>query len=77
MRQNKKSMVMAVVLLLACVFAAGCGSKSGKADPASEQVLKITITPEPTATPAPDQVNSDAVVQNGNITMVNSYLEQQ
>lgn len=76
MRQNKKSMVMAV-LLLVCVFAAGCGSKSGKADPASEQVLKITITPEPTATPSPDQVNSDAVVQNGNITMVNSYLEQQ
>ena len=76
MKQNKKSMVMAV-LLLVCVFAAGCGSESGETDPASEQVLKITITPEPTATPAPDEVSSDAVVQNGNITMVNSYLEQQ
>ena len=76
MKQNTKSMVMAV-LLLVCVFAAGCGSKSGETDPASEQVLKITITPEPTATPAPDEISSDAVVQNGNITMVNSYLEQQ
>lgn len=76
MKRRKKSMAVAALLLL-CALATGCGGKPDKADPASEQVLKITITPEPTATPAPEQINSDAVVQNGNITMVNSYLEQQ
>lgn len=47
-----------------------------KTDPASEQVLKISITPEPSPTPAPEEINPEAVVTNGNLTMVNSYLAE-
>ena len=39
-----------------------------KTDPASEQVLKISITPEPSPTPAPDTVDAAAVTSNGDIT---------
>lgn len=73
--KHKKIYTVISLLVLCCVFLTGCGKK--QTDPASEQVLKITITPEPSPTPAPDQVNSDAVVKNGNITMVNSYLEEE
>ena len=47
-----------------------------KTDPASEQVLKISITPEPSPTPAPEEIDPEAVVTNGNLTMVNSYLAE-
>lgn len=74
MKSYKKYMTVSVLALL-CVVAAGCGCSRKTSDPASQQVLKISITPEPSPTPEPDQINSDAVVTNGNITMVNSYLE--
>lgn len=45
-----------------------------KKDPATQQVLKISITPEPSPSPEPDKIDQDAVVKNGNITMVNEYL---
>ena len=45
-------------------------------DPASEQVLKISITPEPSPTPAPDTVDAAAVTSNGDISMVNLYLAE-
>lgn len=69
--------IAAVSMLLLCVFLAGCGCGKKKKDPASEQVLKITITPEPTVTPKPEELDQSAVVKNGNITMVNEYLVQQ
>ena len=40
-----------------------------KTDPASEQVLKISITPEPSPTPTPDTVDAAAVTSNGDISM--------
>ncbi len=43
---------------------------------ASEQVLKISITPEPSPTPAPDTVDAAAVTSNGDISMVNLYLAE-
>lgn len=45
-----------------------------KKDPATQQVLKISITPEPSPSPEPDKMDQNAVVKNGNITMVNEYL---
>ena len=36
-----------------------------------KQVLKISITPEPSPTPAPDTVDAAAVTSNGDISMVN------
>lgn len=45
-----------------------------KKDPATQQVLKIGITPEPSPAPEPDKMDQKAVVKNGNITMVNEYL---
>ncbi len=64
--------------LLLCLFVTGCGcGKKNEKDPAQQQVLKITITPEATPTPKPDEVNAAAVVTNGNITMVNGYLAKE
>ena len=71
----KKITVLSVLFL--CVFLSGCGCGKKKKDPAGEQVLKISITPEPSPTPKPEEVNQDAVVTNGNITMVNEYLTKQ
>ena len=54
----------------------GCGGGQKNTDPASEQVLKISITPEPSPTPAPDTVDAAAVTSNGDISMVNLYLAE-
>ena len=60
-----------------CTLLAGCGCGKKKAvDPETEEVIKISITPEPTPTTAPEQVNSAAVVSSGGVTMVNSYLDE-
>lgn len=72
MKKMRRGTAAAIILL--CVFAAGCGKK--ERDPASEQVLKISITPEATPTPAPDEIDPSAVVSSGNITMINSYLAE-
>lgn len=74
-KKMKKITVLSVLFL--CVFLSGCGCGKKKKDPAGEQVLKISITPEPSPTPKPEEVNQDAVVTNGNITMVNEYLTKQ
>lgn len=71
----KKITVLSVLMF--CAFLPGCGCGKKKKDPAAEQVLKISITPEPSPTPKPEEVNQDAVVTNGNITMVNEYLTKQ
>lgn len=66
-----KAVVFAGVLCL-MVLLGGCGKKDD--DPAGRQVLEISITPEPTPTPVPEQLNPDAVVTEGSLTMVNGYL---
>ena len=70
-----KKYIVALGLAFMCLMLAGCGCGKKSDDPASQQVLKISITPEPSPTPEPDQIDSAAVVTNGNITMVNTYLE--
>ena len=41
-------------------------------------MIQISVAPvEATPTPAPDQVDSAAVITNGNLTMVNNYLADQ
>lgn len=59
-------------ILCLTVSFAGCGKKDD--DPAGREVLQISITPEPTPTPEPEQLNPDAVVTEGSLTMVNGYL---
>ena len=66
--------IVAGSALTLCVIMTGCGCGQKKTDPASEQVLKISITPEPSPTPAPDTVDAAAVTSNGDISMVNLYL---
>ena len=61
--------IVAGSALTLCVIMTGCGCGQKKTDPASEQVLKISITPEPSPTPA-------AVTSNGDISMVNLYLAE-
>lgn len=74
--KNMYRKALIVTLLLAfCIAAAGCGKKKEQ-DAQSQQVLKITITPSAAPTKAPDEMNPDAVVTNGNMTMVNEYLDQ-
>ena len=53
--------IVAGSALTLCVIMTGCGCGQKKTDPASEQVLKISITPEPSPTPAPDTVDAAAV----------------
>ena len=65
--------IVAGSALTLCVIMTGCGCGQKKTDPASEQVLKISITPEPSPTPAPDTA---AVTSNGDISMVNLYLAE-
>lgn len=78
MRKGCSKLTALFSLLMLCLFAAGCGcGKKNEKDPAEQQVLKITITPEATPTPQPSEVNADAVVTNGNITMVNGYLVEE
>lgn len=74
MKKNTARKLVVVSVLLLCVFMAGCGCGKKKKDPATQQVLKISITPEPSPSPEPDKIDQDAVVKNGNITMVNEYL---
>lgn len=50
--------IVAGSALTLCVIMTGCGHGQKKTDPASEQVLKISITPEPSPTPAPDTVDA-------------------
>lgn len=59
-----------------CVIMAGCGCGKKKTDPSAEQVLKISITPEPTPTLAPDTVNASAVTTSGDVSMVNLYVAE-
>ena len=60
------------MVMFACMLG-GCGKKA-EPDKNSTQVMKLSITPEPTPTPEPETINKDAVVTNGNMTMVNEYL---
>lgn len=62
--------IVAGSALTLCVIMTGCGCGQKKTDPASEQVLKISITPEP------DTVDAAAVTSNGDISMVNLYLAE-
>ena len=68
--------VIALCIILSCALLSGCGKKK-EVDEASSQVIQISVAPEATPTLAPDQVSSDAVVTNGNMTMVNEYLADQ
>lgn len=63
------------LLILSFSLLSGCGQKKEK-DAAAQQVLKITITPSVAPTKAPSEVSKDAVVTNGNLTMVNEYLAE-
>lgn len=72
MRKLKKKSLLVLGLLFACVMLSGCTGREKSAE--ETEVLKITITPEATPTPEPEAVNPDAVVTNGNMTMVNEYM---
>ena len=77
MKKTRSRLLLTGAVLLMCTLLAGCGCGKKKAvDPETEEVIKISITPELTPTTAPEQVNSDAVVSSGGVTMVNSYLDE-
>lgn len=70
-KEIRKGWILAMVAVF-CTFAGGCGSK--EQDEAAMQVMKITITPEPTPTAAPKEINPDAVGENGGVSMINQYV---
>ena len=72
MKINKQKITV-ICVILTCIAVSGCGKKK-EVDEASSKVIQISVAPEITPTTSPDQVNSDAVVTNGNLTMVNDYL---
>ena len=77
MKKTRSRLLLTGAVLLMCTLLAGCGCGKKKAvDPETEEVIKISITPESTPTTAPEQVNSAAVVSSGGVTMVNSYLDE-
>ena len=76
MKINKQKIIV-LCMILACITASGCG-KEKVVDEESSKVIQISVAPVAvTPTPAPDQINADAVVTNGNLTMVNGYLAGQ
>ena len=77
MKKTYKKSLVILMVLVCCTLIGGCGcGKKKKPDDASTKVMQITITPEPTPTAAPEQISSEAVLKNGNLTMVNLYLAQ-
>lgn len=75
MKKNANKLFLAAGLLaMSAVLLTGCGSK--KKTDAADSVIKISTAPEPTATPDPEKVDPDAVISNGNLTMVNEYLAE-
>lgn len=64
----------AAVFFAAALVMSGCGGKK-EADPETQEVIKISVTPEPTPTEAPEVTNPDAVTTSGNVTMVNGYTK--
>ena len=75
MKRNKQKLII-LCMILACITISGCG-KEKVVDEASSKVIQISVAPVVTPTPAPDQINADAVATNGNLTMVNGYLAGQ
>ena len=75
MKINKQKIIV-LCMIMACIAVSGCG-KEMVVDEASSKVIQISVAPVSTPTPAPDQINADAVVTNGNLTMVNGYLAGQ
>ncbi|MDC7289802.1 hypothetical protein NXH76_18585 [Blautia schinkii] len=74
---NRKKLIFITIFVLSISLLSGCGcGKKKDEDAAAQQVLKITITPAVTPTKAPSEVSKDAVVTNGNLTMVNEYLAE-
>ena len=64
--------IMGIVLI--CLAAAGCGGSKKEADKESTEVMQLTITPQATPTPRPEELHPEAVVSNGGSTMINGYL---
>ena len=77
MKKYTKKKLAVISVLMLCAFLSGCGCGKKKKDPASEQVLKISITPEPSPTQKPDEIDKDTVVTKDGVTMVNEYLISQ
>lgn len=76
MKINKQKMIVLCMVLL-CFAVTGCGKKK-VIDEESSQVIQISLPPaNVTPTPDPEQISADAVVTNGNLTMVNGYLTGQ
>lgn len=61
-----------IFLICMLMLLTGCGEK--EKDPTKEEIIKISITPMPSPTPAPSELAPEAVVTEGNLTMVNEYL---
>ena len=75
MKRNKQKIIV-LCMIMACITVSGCG-KEKVVDEASSKVIQISVASVSTPTPAPDQINADAVATNGNLTMVNGYLAGQ
>ena len=76
MKKIKQKMIV-LCMVLFCTAVTGCG-KEKVVDEESSHVIQISLPPvNVTPTPDPEQVSADAVVTNGNLTMVNGYLTNQ
>lgn len=70
---KRKIGISFLLVTLAVSLFCGCGEKKEE-DPTKSSVMKITITPQPSPTPQPMEIMPEAVVTEGNLTMVNEYL---
>ena len=78
MRKVYKKGLAVLAVLTGCVLISGCGCGKKKApDDDATRVRQITITPETTPTPAPDQISRKAISVNGDLTMVNLSLAEE
>ena len=70
----KKTWIGIMGMVLLCMAASGCGGSKKEADKESTEVMQLTITPQATPTPRPEEVHPEAVVSKDGTTMINGYL---
>lgn len=70
--------ILAAVLIIVLIAAAGNRSDSApeEPDPESTRVIAVSILPSPTPTPAPRRVDASEGVSAGGVTSVNEYLRK-
>ena len=73
----KKTRIGILGIVLVFLAVSGCGSRKKAEDKEATEVMQLSITPQATPTPRPEEVHPEAVVSRDGTTMINEYLMEQ